>query len=172
MDTAYYKMTYLSHVMNFHDEDLRKLGMDLIVVLPNYFWELPASSSGHHHPVDERGQHGLVIHSFRVARAGLCLTESRKLQKYNDIMKFCGLFHDGGRYGFDEFPERHTIPEHPEMMAEFVKEHSTVRADSVMKAINCIRTHSGLWGKYPPQCEFEWMFHDADNVASKLHLIM
>ena len=42
---------------------LRKLLIRVLNVVPEYFWEIPASSTGKHHPIFALGKGGLVRHT-------------------------------------------------------------------------------------------------------------
>ena len=128
---------------------------------PNHFWHKP-SSAGNHHPADEHGEGGLALHSLRVARVCWALCQSRP-DLTSDVFLSAGILHDIGRYGLGENPSQYSLKEHPDIVANFLREYG----DGLIEEVACaVETHSGRWGRIHPRNETEWLVHYADCIAA------
>lgn len=58
------KETFYKVVNNFKNETLKEFAIYCADRLPEYFWEIPASTSGKYHPITDLGEGGLVRHSL------------------------------------------------------------------------------------------------------------
>ena len=128
---------------------------------PSHFWHKP-SSAGNHHPPDEHGEGGLALHSLRVGRVSWVLCQSRPELNPNVIMS-ASLTHDIGRYGLGDEPSQYSLPDHPDIAAEFLRGYGDGLIEDVARAVE---THSGRWGRIQPRNELEWLVHYADCVAA------
>lgn len=173
----------LAWINEIQDEDLRLLITKYFEdKVPEYFWTKPASSSGRHHPIIDRGDSGLVNHTKMV-----CLIAHEMLPLYQsleddmDIIYASLLIHDSFKYGLPEKNLDHTIHEHPilsaEMFREFYKENSDskVTVDVVNKICDAVKAHHGQWStsKYSqvvlpkPTTDLEYYVHMCDYIASR-----
>jgi len=160
--------------------------MALEEVVPDYFWYVPASSSGKTHPEDHRGCHGLVLHTKRSFTAFEEFARARKEQgKIADWEWNCGraaiLLHDSFKYGGlrpavqqavidrlqddGELPRGvYTVSNHDVLAAEVVAEV----LDVPQEVVGCIASHNGPWYEGPaPRTELEQLHFDADYAASR-----
>lgn len=84
--------------------------------LPEYFWTLPASSSGHFHPKTSLGIGGLVRHVKSVFAVSEALLSHPSLYDFSadekDEIRVAILVHDGIKQGFGSEPT-HTLHDHP-----------------------------------------------------------
>ena len=138
--------------------------------VPNYFFTLPASSSGKYHPPKERGPYGLVYHTKEVFRMGVIIQDA-----YTDVnldeAKAAILLHDVGRYGLGKAHAPHTLTKHPDVAADLVLTvadeigmNGSLAAERIASAV---RRHMGRWGREKPKTNLDWTVHLADNIASK-----
>lgn len=156
------------------------------------FWEIPASFSGKHHPPDERGLSGNVLHTKRVVRAAEILSDSYSLSIEDRDMVFAAcLIHDvtkGIRVGEDG--DLRYDPMHPYTVGHFVKKcqeydkkYATESQSStlflseeiIQSILRLVRCHLGPWSPVPettPITYLDMIVHMADNIASKLHYIV
>lgn len=135
---------------------------------PEYFWEVPTSSTGKYHPEDERGEHGNWLHTKRVfyqydlhseslLRGGV-ITETQRNRG-----RAAALLHDLFKYGYPEREGEHTVNYHDILNASFVRQHTELD-DEVARIIE---THNGPWHLGPfPRTLHEWAHHFADQSAA------
>jgi hypothetical protein len=156
------------------------------------FWEIPASFSGKHHPLDERCPGGNVLHTKRAVRVGCVLADSYSLStEERDVIVAALLLHDitkgikpqtSDKYYYD--------PMHPYTAGSFIKkcqeedrnfasesQSSTlfINEDDVQTILRLIRCHLGPWSPVPettPITYMDMIVHLSDNVSSKLHIIV
>ena len=163
------------------DERLRESAKILSTLLPDYFFHIPASTSGKYHPKSDLGEGGLLRHSKTVFKFGY---ELLKLEMYRnnytekeiDMMLYSLLFHDGLKLGLNG--AKYTLAEHPILMAEFVKDNKDkllLEDDEVDFIYKCIISHMGEWNKDydgniilpKPKTKYEKFVHMCDYIASK-----
>lgn len=138
--------------------------------MPDYFWEVAASSSGKYHPEDHRGRYGLWLHTKRAFTEYEALARSYYHQGLiNEWEMDCGrsaiLLHDMFKYGWPA--KNHTTKDHDVFAAEFLRENT----DLPEEVIGCVETHNGPedWGAGPaPRNDLEQVHHMADMAASRI----
>lgn len=188
MNTTYKKM-FMDEVNKIKDVKLLKVAKRLVKDIPDYFWTVPASSSGKYHPACDLGEGGLVRHSIMVATCAedLVISEMfvRDTESNRDIARFAALFHDCMKHGpvaEDGTYSNYTVFEHPRFASDFVKEYLEAgKIDSLKSEMICeaIYTHMGKWctDKYnnspalsKPRTDFEKLIHIADYMASRKYI--
>jgi putative nucleotidyltransferase with HDIG domain len=137
------------------------------------FWVSPASLR--HHPIDERGVGGLVIHTNRVCAMALELCDIYDIEMGSDelhhIIMGC-LFHDicKGSISSTQFewsPDGKLNVDHPYIGYEFLK-----GMDVPIEVCDAVRWHHGKWGMEPGEKEItdfnrvELIVHLADKLAA------
>jgi len=160
-----------------------------ILVRGDSFWKIPSSFSGKYHPGDEHEVGGNVLHTKRVVRIAICMSESYSLtQEEKDIVIAACLLHDLCKGVADPKSNEYKYdPMHPYTVGKFVEhcqekdkkfasesESSTLfLAEEVVQSIlRLIRCHLGPWSPIPetyPITYLDYIVHLSDNVASKLH---
>ena len=184
-----FKKMFMDKVNEITDTKLLKAAKQIVKDIPEYFWTVPASSSGKYHPECDLGDGGLVRHSIMVATCAEDLVVSemfvRDCEVNRDIAKFAALFHDCIKSGFvDENGNysSHTKFEHPRFASDFVREHlEAAKIDPLKIEMICgaIYTHMGKWctDKYgnakalsKPRTDFEKLIHIADYMASRKYI--
>jgi HD superfamily phosphohydrolase YqeK len=156
------------------------------------FWVMPSSFSDEYHPIDERDEGGNVLHTKRVVRAAEIICESYVIDtEEKDMIYAACLLHDitkgikkptENQYTYDPF--------HPYTVEKFIvwcidqdKKYTSeassttlfvdeITIESILRLIRC---HLGPWSPIPettPANQLEMIVHLADNIASKLHIII
>ena len=75
MDRADKIAMFSKEIESIVDDDLRKLATEVIACADNYFFTIPASSSGKFHPSFSLGEGGLVRHTKCMVYMTKCLCE-------------------------------------------------------------------------------------------------
>ena len=108
------------------DKRIRSSCITILDMLPDYFYEIPASSTGKYHPSFSLGAGGLVRHvkvAVRIAKELLdnpCIGD-KYTDNEKDIMIFTLILHDGLKSGLVH--NRYTQANHPTLIKNFVMEN-------------------------------------------------
>lgn len=86
------------------NEDIRKFAEHMIEEIPEYFFEVAASSTGKYHPAYALGKGGLVRHTKAAVRF---LNHILQLEQYSklftdremDLLRVAVLYHDAWKHG-------------------------------------------------------------------------
>lgn len=183
-----FKEMFMLKVMEIEDTTLQSAAVKMVEDMPDYFWTIPASSSGKYHPSCDLGDGGLVRHSIMVYTCAIDLVISemfvRDTPTNRDIARVAALFHDAWKNGVADDDGNfgdHTVHEHPKYASDFVRKHledagvDQLKVDMIAGAVY---THMGKWcvSKYSdvalskPRTDFEKMIHIADYVASRKYI--
>lgn len=170
-----------------------KLFIRSVLLKAKTFWEIPSSFSGKYHPADEHGPGGNALHTKRVVKISVILSDSYVLTvEERDIIYAACLIHDITKGRFSDSAEKDLVydPMHPYTVGEFVKKcqendkkygsdisSSTLflEEETVQSILRLVRCHLGPWSPVPetiPISYLEMIVHIADNIASKLHNII
>lgn len=183
----------LSEISLIQDKGVRSFVRAVLLNAPKLFWTGPSSCSGKYHPPDERGEGGNVLHTKRVVRIAQIMAVSQERSSVEtDVVIAACILHDLTKVieGYDG--KMYTDPMHPytvdkivtklhekdmEDEQEALKRSNTLEADDlvIFQIMKCIRTHLGIWSPIPetiPSVTVEWIVHLADNLASKLHMLV
>jgi len=153
----------------------------LIENLPDYFFEIPAASTGKYHPAYAGGEGGLVRHTKAAVRIGYELLANPLIGgKYTDIEKDLMLMgiiiHDGLKCGITK--EKYTRVDHPLLIASYIKENKanlSMTEEQLEFISKVVASHMGPWNKdfndnevLPiPKSKYESFVHMCDYLASK-----
>jgi hypothetical protein len=112
-------------INHIKDERLRNNLEIIINNLPDYFFIIPAASTGKYHPAFAAGEGGLVRHSKVAFKIGLDLLSTKSFnedytESERDLLLMSILVHDGLKKGKEE--EKYTRFDHPLLMADYIKE--------------------------------------------------
>ena len=158
-------------------ESLKKI----INSLPDYWFEVAASSTGKYHPKYALGDGGLLRHSKVAMRMGyeLLLDESignkyTSLEK--DLMLIALLVHDGLKSGLVK--EKYTRFDHPILMANFImdnKDKFDLSDEDASFISDVIKTHMGNYTTdyngnevlEKPKTKYQNFVHICDYLASR-----
>ena len=169
------EITYIKNKNN--REDIKYL----IDLLPNYFFKIPASSTGKYHPKFAGTEHGLLKHTKVAVRIAYDLFEINDMftDKEKDLIIMALIMHDGVKKGFTE--EEYTRFDHPLLSSKLIMEHSKelkMDIDDVRLLCRMIESHMGKWNtnKYSkvvlpiPNDKYERFVHMCDYLASRSYL--
>lgn len=132
--------------------------------VPEYFWNIAASTSGKYHPAYSQGEGGLVRHTRAVVFFVLELSPAWELtEKELDIAISAAVLHDSWKCGKDG---KHTVNDHPDIAAEFAREDSK-EGSTRWKVADLILTHMGKWHTHPPKTNLQLFLHTCDYFASR-----
>lgn len=153
----------------------------LIENLPDYFFEIAASSTGKYHPSYALGEGGLLRHTKAAVRIGYELLSDPVIgDKYTsdekDLMLMSLLLHDGLKLGKEQ--NRYTKFDHPILAAQFVEEHMdeiSLSDEQIEFVGDCIKTHMGPWTTdyngneilEKPHTKYQNFVHMCDYLASR-----
>lgn len=171
----------LSYIKN---EKYRENAKELINMLPDYFFEVAASSTGKYHPSFALGNGGLVRHTKVAVKIayeistndsiGYVFTDDEK-----DLMIISLIMHDGLKHGISK--EKYTRFDHPLLMANFIRENKdklTFNDDEIDFIAENISSHMGQWNTNPysdvvlplPKNKYQKFVHMCDYLASRKFL--
>ena len=173
------------------DNDLRKLATEIIAHADDYFFTIPASSTGKNHPPFALGEGGLVRHTKCVVYMVERLCESFNIDEYKrDMLIVAALAHDIKKQGDCAEGVGHTVHEHPLLAAQYIcevyfaiDESEIYVPNGIMELIvDAIKSHMGKWGAYSkfigdkkplpmPQTECEKILQAADYLASRKEIL-
>ena len=170
------------------DDNLRAFGKELIGNADDYFFAVPASSSGKYHPTFSLGPGGLTRHTRCVAYFAMGGGESYNFDQHTtDLLVLAALAHDIKKQGNGD--TGHTVREHPLLGAQYVldmqKANPTlISQEDAEKIASAIRAHMGKWEGtrewvkdeskelFPlPKDGFEQALQYADYVASRKYIL-
>ena len=161
-------------------QEVRVSTETVLDMLPDYFFEIPASSSGKYHPQFSLGKGGLVRH---VKVAMRILEEIFKDEAFGiydeytkDLMRMALMLHDGFKSGINNIG--HTCSEHPVIMSDFIlnnKDKLLISEKDSKFVSDLIRSHMGPWNKDKqgnvimpiPKTNEEIIIHLCDYIASR-----
>ena len=107
------------------DARIRESCMIILDMLPDYFYEIPASSTGKYHPEFSLGDKGLVRHTKAAVRIAIELFNDSALNNFNshekDLIIFALTIHDGLKCGV--IKNEYTSFDHPLLISKFIKEN-------------------------------------------------
>lgn len=153
----------------------------LLEQLPNYFYEVAASSTGKYHPGFALGEGGLVRHTkvfimFLNELLNHPIFGADYSDDEKDLFIIGALIHDGLKHGKEK--SQYVVFEHPLLAAEFLLEHQEGLSFSDLDIeflTKIIKSHMGPWhtsnySKFVlpiPKTKAEEVFHLADYLASR-----
>lgn len=156
----------------------------LTELVPDYFWEVAASSTGKYHPSYALGEGGLYRHTLaavRIAIGMFPLTSYTDNEK--DLIIAALIFHDGFKHG-PEF-SKYARADHPVVAAQQVKFYcDSYLPDEYGEELgthlyNLIITHMGQWNTDwktkkeimpKPSTSMQRYVHMCDYLASRKYL--
>lgn len=137
--------------------------------VPDYFFHIPASSSGKYHPHFAQGEGGLLRHTQMMIEIAKTLSPLHLCtESLNNIVVAC-LLHDSFKSG--HLNTGYTVDSHANIAASefyaFMKKEQYSYMESIKIICYAINSHMGQWGMVQPQTEFEKFIAMCDYLASK-----
>lgn len=174
------ELTYLK------SDRIRNACLAMTKLLPDYFYEVPASSTGKYHPSYSLGEGGLLRHSKAAMRIGYELLQDPSIgDKYTDdekdLMLMALLIHDGLKSGNPQ--EKYTRFDHPILMADYLmdcEEELGLEVEEIEFLGDVIKTHMGVWTTdyngnevlEKPKTKYQNFVHMCDYLASRKCLLV
>ena len=177
---------FLDELSYIKDEKLSESLLELINLLPEYWLEEPASSTGKYHPEYALGKGGLLRHSKAAMRIGYELLSNpcigdKYTDREKDLMLMSLLVHDGLKLGLPK--EKYTRFDHPILMGKFVldnKDKIGLSEEDAKFMNDVIKTHMGPWTTdydgnevlEKPKTKYQNFVHMCDFLASRKCLLV
>ena len=168
----------LSYIKNSKYKECAKNMIDL---LPDYFFSIPASSTGKYHPKFAQGDGGLVRHTKVAVRMCFELANNNSIghsftSDEKDLMLIALIMHDGAKSGIPK--GKYTCVDHPLIVSKLIRDNkdSIGLGDSEIDFVcSVIESHMGEWNKdfngnpvLPvPKNKYQRFVHMCDFLASK-----
>lgn len=170
-----------SYIKNSHFRENAEI---LLELLPDYFFTIPASSTGKYHPSFSLGDGGLVRHVKAAMKIAYDILENESIgyvftDDEKDMILIAILLHDGVKEGIPQ--GKYTIFDHPIVVADLIRENKskTTLTDFEVKMITeMIESHMGQWNTNPyskvvlpkPKNKYQKFVHMCDFLSSRKYL--
>jgi len=113
--------TFTTELNLISNVDIRNWVSACVAIIPDYIFEIPASSTGKYHPVWSLGKEGLVRHIKAVTHLIPRFSRQYSLDALHEsIATAAAILHDSLKYGFDFDYRYHKL--HPYLPREFFKD--------------------------------------------------
>lgn len=165
-------------------EKYKKCAKELVDILPDYFFSVPASSTGKYHPSFSLGDAGLLRHTKAAMRIAYELLENESIgHKFTndekDLLLISIMVHDGLKLGFPE--EKYTRFDHPIIICDYIEENKdklSLNAEDLKFMRKVISSHMGQWNTSPysdvvlplPKDKYQRFVHLCDFLSSRKFL--
>ena len=175
------KIEYFNKEYEYIKNDKKKNDIRYLVSkLPDYFFEISASSTGKYHPDFASTSHGLVKHTKVAVRIAKELLDNPGLNNFTndekDIIIMALILHDGCKSGMVK--EKYTRFDHPLIICDLINENRSklsLNDDEVNLLTKIISSHMGIWNKdyngnevLPiPKDKYQRFVHLCDYLSSK-----
>lgn len=174
---------FMQEINYIKNEKYRENAKILIEGLPDYFFSVPASSTGKYHPKFASGDGGLVRHTKAAVRIAYELLNSMIGDVFKSDEKdliILGLtLHDGLKHGKEQ--EKYVRFDHPLLVANYVKESKdklTLDDEEIEFLYNIISSHMGPYNTNAysdvvlpiPKNKYQKFVHMCDLLASRKFL--
>lgn len=163
MDKKEKVLTFQNELKWIKDKDIRRFAIETISILPDYFFTIPASSTGKYHPTYALNEGGLVRHTKAAVLFAKTLLDLEMFDeqwngdseipwtvkftdKERDIIIAALLLHDGVKNGLGD--SKYTVSTHPTDMVKVIKKSKNIKLideDTLTKLYGCIASHMGEW---------------------------
>jgi len=159
-------------------ESIRKFTEDMLGKLPEYFFEIQASSTGKYHPTFAQGEQGLVRHTICAINIAYDLVNRNDMfascKQYSDHIISALMLHDGCKSG--RIKQQYTQHDHPIQVCNLIKENYNDKNTELICSL--ISSHMGQWNTGrgssvvlpKPQNVLQSVVHLADYLASRRYL--
>ncbi len=175
------KEVFKTEIEFIKNENYRNNLNILLDLVPDYFYEVEASSTGKYHPKFALGEQGLIRHTKVAVRIGKEVLSLECMKDYfsnreKDLMLIALILHDSMKLGNPR--EKYTRFDHPLLAGKLIKENQvkTTFTDIEVKfLINAIASHMGEWNTNAysdvvlpkPRTKFQIFVHICDYLASR-----
>ena len=158
----------------------------LIDLIPDYFFEVPASSTGKYHPKFSLGNGGLLRHTKAAVKIAYELLNnpcigSKYTDREKDLILIALTMHDSVKSGIPK--EEYTRFDHPLLASKLIEDNKSklkkMTEDDIKLVRRVIESHMGPWNTHPytkeevlpiPKDKYENFVHMCDYLASRKFL--
>lgn len=167
----------------FENEDIKNFANECIETIPNYFWDVGASSTGKYHPQYALGDLGLARHTCALVRflnhiLSIDCYKNEFTSRERDLLRVAGIMHDSRKSGDDEDYTRNKFTkfDHPILAANEIRTIiGFIPEDEVEFVASTIESHMGQWNTDKksktvlplPENKYQKILHLADYLASR-----
>lgn len=145
--------------------------------VPEYFYQIPASSTGKYHPAYATGEGGLLRHTIAAARIACDLVDLEMYGLTDDEKDYiiCALLlHDTFKSGVTH--SKYTLHNHPMLSAQNVRDNCS--REFANNVCPLIESHMGQWNTSKwdktvlpkPETKLQQIVHLCDYLASRKYL--
>ncbi len=175
------KIDYFNREYGYIKDENKRNDLKLLISgLPDYFFLIPASSTGKYHPEFALREHGLVFHTKVAVRIAYELFNNPSVNNFTDsekdIIIMALVLHDGFKSG--KIKEVYTRFDHPLIASEYVMENKgklSLSDDEARLLSSVIASHMGSWNRdyngneiLPiPKDKYQRFVHMCDYLSSK-----
>lgn len=174
---------FIQEINYIKNEKYKENAKILINGLPDYFFSVPASSTGKYHPAFASGDGGLVRHTKAAVRIAFELLNSMIGNVFTsdekDLIILGLILHDGLKHGLNK--DKYVRFDHPLLAAIYVKDSKDKLSlsDSEIEFLyNIISSHMGPYNTNAysdvilplPKNKYQKFVHMCDLLASKKFL--
>ena len=180
------KVKAFSREISYIKNDNVKKSLEIMIdKMPDYFFEVAASSTGKYHPEYALGEGGLLRHTKAAVRVAYELLEDPAIgDKYTslerDLMIMGLVLHDGLKHGVPM--EKYVKFEHPLLMANLIEQSKSelfLKDDDIQLLKSVISSHMGPWttdyngNDILPKPKTKWQnfVHMCDYLASRKSIL-
>ncbi len=135
---------------------VRKFVEHILTKVPDYFYHIPASSTGKYHPKYALGEGGLLRHTKAAVKIANSIFEATAVWNFDsetkDVIRAALILHDTCKNGFKG--SKYTEFNHPMLVEKLIDiselqnigiVKSTHEVELIHAIIGCIRAHMGCW---------------------------
>ena len=152
------------------DVKTRGFAVECIFNAPGLYWYRPSAFFKSHHPDDELGEWGNLIHVKRVLVMAKMMVEIEDLSVIDrDTLYPALIIHDIGKYGVDGEEER-IRKDHAEIAAAILEKYVGTNIEPIKPIIEIVRRHMGRWAEVKPVTVLEKLGHYCDCIASRVNI--
>lgn len=175
---------FLKELSYIIDTDIKASARIMLDKLPEYFYEVPASSTGKYHPKFALGKAGLVRHTKAAVRLAHELLENKIIgsaftDREKDLIIMSVMLHDGCKSGLTK--TEYTVVNHPLIVSKLIKDNASdlkLTEEDLNLVCSMIESHMGEFNKdykgntiLPlPNNKYQKFVHMCDFLASKKFL--
>ena len=159
-------LTELELIKNLEIRDFTKAA---ILCAPGLYWYKPSAFYKGHHPDDELGEWGNLIHVKRTIVIGRIFAEIENLDSITCDTLYSGMtIHDLGKYDVLGDCER-IVKHHPDLVSAIVLGLPQLPQWELLRPILLVATtHMGRWGNVKPNTLLEKLGHYCDCIAARV----
>jgi len=172
-------LTFQREIGFIQDKEKQEFVREALALLPDYFFTIPASSTGKYHPSYALGEGGLVRHT---KAAVIIFYDVANLEMFHvtpeerDLGIVALILHDGLKNGIEQ--NTYTITKHPVLISNYLRENFP-SFPFINEVCSYIETHMGQWNTdyktqeevlEKPSTKMQKLVHLADYLASRKYL--